>query len=95
MARPQAPTPSLLSPTADWLFDDEQSFDAPVSPSSAYIVDSPSALQDTAPASPAPRDHLAPARDVAEDDSFLSELRSEEHTSELQSLGESRMPSSA
>ena len=72
MARPSAPTPSHLSPSGEWSFGDDQPYDPPVSPSSAYIVESPSTLQD-APVPPAPRDPHPLPREGFEDESFVSD----------------------
>lgn len=73
MSRPQAPTPSHLLQSGDWSFGDEHSYEAPVSPSSAYIVESPSTLLDEPPSPAAHRDPHVLSREVSEDDSFLSD----------------------
>ena len=85
MARPNAPTPSHLSPSGDWSFGDEQLYDAPVSPSSAYIVESPSTL----PVSPTPRDPHLLSREGYDDESFVSEAGpslASPHTQKISSL---------
>ncbi|KAF7791913.1 hypothetical protein EIP86_002939 [Pleurotus ostreatoroseus] len=64
---------SYLAPSGDWSFEDDQLYEAPVSPSSAYIVESPSALQDEPPSPAVHRDQHTLSREVSEDDSLVSD----------------------
>lgn len=68
--RPHLHATATLSTTGDWKTDDEQLFEAPVSPSSAYIVDSPSSVH---PDSRLPSsDAQYPSRE-APDDEYISQ----------------------
>lgn len=71
--RPQAPVPTTLLTSVPWSSDREENSDAPVSPSSAYIVDSPSAIQHSSSmvSASAPRTH---SRKNSEDESFMSDF---------------------
>ena len=72
--RPQAPLPSaLLTTTGSWSTDREEGSDAPISPSSAYIVDSPSAVQQSS-AMNAPPGSRTVSRKNSEDGSFMSDV---------------------
>lgn len=71
--RPELPIPAALLTTQDWHFIDE-SLEPPFSPSSAYIVESPSVVQP--PHSPSAAALPVPhplSREASEDDSFISD----------------------
>ena len=72
-ARPQALTPTTLVTSGLLSTDEEQPYDGAVSPSSAYVVDSPSTTQPT-PATAAPSGSRSLLREPSEDDSFLSDF---------------------
>lgn len=71
-SRPEVPIPTALLATHDLHVPDD-TLEAPISPSSAYIVESPSAsLPVHSPLTAAPASHPL-SREASEDDSFISE----------------------
>ncbi|KAI0704872.1 hypothetical protein BC835DRAFT_1315493 [Cytidiella melzeri] len=70
--RPQAPVPSTLLTSASWSTDREDNSDAPISPSSAYIVDSPSVRQHP-PSVITDSSSRSVSRKTSEDESFMSD----------------------
>lgn len=73
-SRRLAPTPTTLVTSGLWPpEEDHQPYDGAVSPSSAYVVDSPSTTQPT-PSTTAPPGLRTLSRKPSEDDSFFSDL---------------------
>ncbi|KIP12013.1 hypothetical protein PHLGIDRAFT_82614 [Phlebiopsis gigantea 11061_1 CR5-6] len=73
--RPEAPTPAALLPPHEWRSSDDSQYESPISPSSAYIVESPSQMQQQhPPSSAAPHAPHPLSQQASEEDySFLSE----------------------
>lgn len=67
------PTPPILLETNEWHYADDPQYDPPISPSSAYIVDSPSSIQNSQPTVVPHGPHPLSREASEEEPSFISE----------------------
>ncbi|KAI0348600.1 hypothetical protein BDW22DRAFT_1320258 [Trametopsis cervina] len=72
-SRPQAPTPPALLTSDAWSADLEENAEQHISPSSAYVVDSPSAIPSSSPTVTQYRARSS-SRTASEEESFMSDF---------------------